>query len=81
MTPPEGSNSILLHLCALWDHLTYNRTIVDINLTCRLNKKTRTFTVKMNTGNDVNFLKEKIKQKFSCNDARDIKLWKLDRVK
>ena len=56
------------------------RTMVDINLTCRLNKKARTFTVKVNTGNDVDFLKEKIKQKFSCNDVRDInvKLWKLD---
>jgi hypothetical protein len=54
------------------------RTMVDINLTCHLNKKARIFTVKVNTGNDVDFLKEKIKQKFSCDDARDIKLWKLD---
>ncbi|RIA81312.1 hypothetical protein C1645_837217 [Glomus cerebriforme] len=53
----------------------------DITLTCSLKESSETFLIALNTDDTVDFLKEKIREKFSCDETDvtgNIELWKVE---
>ncbi|PKY21167.1 hypothetical protein RhiirB3_409176, partial [Rhizophagus irregularis] len=50
----------------------------DIELTCRLHKKSGKHVIRVNTGDTIDSLIGVVKRAFGCDEARDIVLWKTE---